>query len=181
MNGVIIRRATTADAAAYGALRTVLDQEGPYVMLAPEERDWTLAAWEQELTDLAPRGIMFTAVDGADVVGFVRAQGQLYNPFYEVTVAIGVGKAYQRQGLGARLMQTLEDWARAAGVHRFRLNVAVDNEPALALYNKFGFEVDGYIEGAPRLGKAPQDLFVMIKWLVDEDAFMQSLMKKARD
>lgn len=54
-------------------------------------------------------------------------------------MTIGVGRAYQRQGIAAALLAALIDRARAQGARRMLLEVRVDNDPALALYERFGF------------------------------------------
>ena len=60
-------------------------------------------------------------------------------------MTIGVGKAYQRQGIAAALLQALVDEAKRQGASRMLLEVRVDNDPALALYQRFGFEgIDAY-------------------------------------
>jgi putative acetyltransferase len=46
--------------------------------------------------------------------------------------------------VGSALMAAMCDYAdNWAGVLRLELNVYVDNEPAIALYRKFGFEIEG--------------------------------------
>lgn len=55
-------------------------------------------------------------------------------------MTIGVGKAYQRQGIAAELLGRLVGKAKRQGASRMLLEVRVDNEPALALYQRFGFE-----------------------------------------
>lgn len=54
-------------------------------------------------------------------------------------MTIGVAKAHQRQGIAAGLLAALIDRAREQGARRMLLEVRVDNEPALALYRRFGF------------------------------------------
>ena len=55
------------------------------------------------------------------------------------SVTIGVGRPYQRQGIAAALLETLIVSARRQGAKRMLLEVRVDNVPALALYERFGF------------------------------------------
>ena len=54
-------------------------------------------------------------------------------------IAVGVGRPYQRQGIAAALLETLIVSARRQGAKRMLLEVRVDNVPALALYERFGF------------------------------------------
>ena len=44
----------------------------------------------------------------------------------------------RRGGIGSRLMEKLLDWGRAAGSEQCDLNV-LSNNPAMSLYEKFGF------------------------------------------
>ena len=54
-------------------------------------------------------------------------------------MTIGVAKKYQRKGLAAELLSTMIKTAEKIGAKRMLLEVRVDNVPALALYNRFGF------------------------------------------
>lgn len=54
-------------------------------------------------------------------------------------MTIGVAGSHQRRGIAARLLATLVDEAKKQGAARMLLEVRVDNDPALALYRRFGF------------------------------------------
>jgi RimJ/RimL family protein N-acetyltransferase len=58
-------------------------------------------------------------------------------------VALGA----RRQGVGWALLEAAADWARSAGVRKLELHVFPWNEAAIALYEKFGFEREGYRKG----------------------------------
>ena len=77
------------------------------------------------------------AVEQAVVRGYA---GFWYDGEDAELMTIGVGKAYQRQGIAAALLQALVDEAKRQGASRMLLEVRVDNDPALALYHRFGFE-----------------------------------------
>ncbi len=57
---------------------------------------------------------------------------------------IAVHEDWHRRGVGSALMaamlDTAENWL---GISRISLNVFTDNEPAIALYRKFRFEIEG--------------------------------------
>lgn len=57
-------------------------------------------------------------------------------------------KAYSGQGLGSYLMQKMESWARANKMHRMGAQVRTKNVAAMALYLKYGFEVEGVARDA---------------------------------
>lgn len=58
-------------------------------------------------------------------------------------VAISVGKPYWNQGVGRRAMETLIQFAKNCGLEVLQLEVRADNAPAIALYEKVGFEKMG--------------------------------------
>lgn len=53
---------------------------------------------------------------------------------------IAVAPTAQGSGLGSRLLEHLLDIAADAGCHQLMLEVRSDNAPAIALYDRFGFE-----------------------------------------
>lgn len=60
------------------------------------------------------------------------------------SIGMGVAVAWQGRGVGTRLlaelMEVADNWM---GLRRVELTVYTDNAPAIALYRKFGFEVEG--------------------------------------
>jgi len=59
-------------------------------------------------------------------------------------VGMAVHDAYQRKGVGSALMTAAIDLAdNWMQIKRLELEVYTDNTPALALYKKFGFEIEG--------------------------------------
>ena len=53
---------------------------------------------------------------------------------------MGVLQAWVGRGIGRSLLEALEGWARSNGLHRLELMVNYNNERAIRLYEKFGFE-----------------------------------------
>ncbi len=59
-------------------------------------------------------------------------------------IGMGVHDDYQGQGIGSALLAAALDLAdNWLGLERLELTVFVDNAPAIALYKKFGFEIEG--------------------------------------
>jgi RimJ/RimL family protein N-acetyltransferase len=54
-----------------------------------------------------------------------------------------VAKDARRAGVGRALLEAAVDWARASGVRKLELHVFPRNEPAIRLYERFGFEREG--------------------------------------
>ncbi|MBI1278393.1 MAG: GNAT family N-acetyltransferase [Anaerolineaceae bacterium] len=98
------------------------------------------AAWENHHdTDFAPvlsRSLVYVcAYDGDILVGFVNVawDGGIHAFLLDTTVHL----AYQRQGIGVRLVQDAASAARTKGIHWLH----VDYEPHLhSFYNQCGFQ-----------------------------------------
>ena len=55
-----------------------------------------------------------------------------------------VAQSYRRRGVGRALLEAAVDWARSHEVSKLELHVFPHNEGAIALYDQFGFEREGY-------------------------------------
>jgi putative acetyltransferase len=55
-----------------------------------------------------------------------------------------VSKPHRRQGLGWALLEEAVAWAQASAVEKLELHVFPHNEPAIRLYERFGFEREGF-------------------------------------
>lgn len=95
---------------------------------------------ESEIAELLtdPGSLAFVATsDGAKrLVGYIL--GRVAGEDSEV-LWIGVDAPWRRNGIGGLLIGGFERTARNVGTKRVIFEVAVDNEPALALYRKAGY------------------------------------------
>jgi ribosomal protein S18 acetylase RimI-like enzyme len=67
--------------------------------------------------------------------------------------ALGTATEFRRRGVGRALLAAVEDRAGGLGLGRVSLETEVDNAPARALYESFGFvpgEVGRQLRGLPR-------------------------------
>ncbi len=56
---------------------------------------------------------------------------------------------YRRQGIGSALMRQAEDWARARGDRQIGLQVFQNNQPAVSLYHKLGYQTQSLLMAKP--------------------------------
>ena len=93
-----------------------------------------------------PASTAFVAVVGQPraAVGFVL--GQIAADEAEI-ITMGVAKAYQRKGLGRRLVEGLMRAVKRSEGRRLHLEVAADNAAALGLYRSLGFKEQGRRKG----------------------------------
>jgi len=76
-------------------------------------------------------------------------------------LGIAVVAGFRGRGIGAALMRVTLERARLIGLTRIELSVREDNRPAAALYEKFGFVVEGKQRKAILLDGAYENLIGM--------------------
>jgi RimJ/RimL family protein N-acetyltransferase len=114
------------------------------------------------------RGIVLLALSGAGaIVGYLSAfAGHFTRSRGNVFIAVvGLRESYRGQGVGTRLFEAVEAWARERRAWRLELRVSSLNERGQALYGKRGFQVEGRIRGGVFRRGAWTDDFWMGKLL----------------
>jgi RimJ/RimL family protein N-acetyltransferase len=76
-------------------------------------------------------------------------------------VGLMVAQDARRQGVGTALLEAAVEWGREAGVRKLELHVFPWNEAAIALYDAFGFEREGYRKRHYRRGSEFVDAILM--------------------
>lgn len=144
----IIRRATVEDAAAFA--RCMGDARVfPSLMQLPYADE---GLWRQRLADITAPGkpdLLFVAEredeGGKSVVGSAGLHPLSALPRQRHVAMLGISVLPEawRQGIGSALMQAIVDCAdRWMQFRRLHLDVYTDNAAAIALYRRFGFEVE---------------------------------------
>lgn len=110
---------------------------GEVGLLTAEDLDGHVASWDLQLgqSQVVRRGGRAVAVG---CLGVRRPDGWL--------AFIGVIPECRGQGWGRVVCQRLIERGRKLGLRRLRLEVLQDNEPALALYRRLGFETRAGLE-----------------------------------
>jgi putative acetyltransferase len=102
--------------------------------------------WRKRLAEPAEGHYVFAACVGEEIVGNAGLHPVAPTPrrAHALMLGLAVPSAWQGKGVGKALMGTLVDFAdRWLPVTRLELTVFTDNERAIALYRRFGFEVEG--------------------------------------
>ena len=77
------------------------------------------------------------------------------------TLGIGLLPSARNQGIGAKLLQKTIETAWTKGLTRIELTVRTDNTRAKALYERFGFEVEGLLRRSFRVDGEYSDSYAM--------------------
>lgn len=133
MSEVHVRPSQDDDRLALALLFAALAEERNGIASEPPiDIEKRAASWRLE-------GDFVAEVDGV-IVGQIHVDGGRHG-FGEI--GMGVGRHWRGRGVGSALMAAAIDWARAEGLHKLSLSVFAHNEPAIALYRKFGFVEEG--------------------------------------
>ena len=142
---ITVRRTTTKDAAA---IARIMADPGVYAGLMqlpfPNEELWA-ARLAESLAPGKPDLLLSAELHG-EVVGSsgLHPVGAALRRRHAMMLGISVAREVQGRGVGSALMAAMCDYAdNWAGVLRLELTVYADNAPAIALYRKFGFEIEG--------------------------------------
>jgi L-phenylalanine/L-methionine N-acetyltransferase len=167
-DNIVLRAAEPADAAEMSAL---MGSPGVFegTLQMP---DAAVASRLERLGKTDATGVQLVAVDLDTPSGAPRiaAHAGLFTPHASLRrmhargLGITVGKDFQGQGLGDRLMHRLLDWAdNWAGVLRVELTVFTDNTRAIALYQRHGFVQEGVLRAYGLRGGEYIDAFSMAR------------------
>jgi len=86
----------------------------------------------------------FVAVDGERVVGWCDVVPKSQETLrHSGTLGMGVAATHRGIGVGTALLRATLEGAFARGLSRIELVVRADNEPAIALYHRQCFELEG--------------------------------------
>lgn len=142
-----VRNAVASDARA---LRDVMQRthgETDYLLSYPDEQsvDDEQEARSLVETERSDNEVELVAVVDGKIVGSagVAAVGGRRKVLHRARFGISVLKDYWGLGIGRVLMEASIDCARRAGYTQLELEVVADNERALSLYRRVGFEEYG--------------------------------------
>ena len=138
---ITIRRAEPED---YEGMWRTFSEPGAYsgTLQAPHP---SREAWKKRLAERSERDVLLVACVDGEIVGNA---GLHHHPnprrAHSMDIGMAVRDDFAGRGVGSALMRELVSLADGwLNVFRLELTVYVDNPRAIALYRKFGFEVEG--------------------------------------
>ena len=167
-SATVVRHADARDAAALIELVNALAWEAALLFVLPIDPATGVPSVLQYLDGMALSGnsAVLVAQRSGELVGLATGNGGVH-PAKRGVVEIGIGvrAAHHGTGVGKALLNALEQWARSTGLHRLQLPVVISNEPALALYRRLGFTVEGVLRASVVVEGRKLDQFMMAKLL----------------
>jgi RimJ/RimL family protein N-acetyltransferase len=159
-----IRRADPGDAEALVALGRAVGAEPEGWLIT--DGGWRTATEERRYLKALrryPDAAVYVAVtdEGEIVARLSLARDPHPASSHVADLGLMVATGYRRLGIGRALLAQAEAWARSAGVTKLELHVFPHNEPAIALYEAFGFEREGYRRAHYRRSSGYVDAILM--------------------
>jgi ribosomal protein S18 acetylase RimI-like enzyme len=166
-----VREATLSDTEWYlDLVRSLVTESDSQIPLRQDELFRTPQQQAELFAEASERGDLFliAEMEGLRVgeVNLLRGSREAFK--HSAVLGISVAREWRNKGIGSALMQHAIEWAKTKGtLRRIELYVLKTNAPAIRLYERFGFMIEGTRIGAVRIG----DLFV-------DDLLMAYLIQK---
>ena len=161
---IVIRPAEPGDAHALVQLASEVGGEEGAWLLSTES--WRSVGEERRYLRAVrrhPDAAVFVAEDaGGRIVARLSLARDIHPASRHVAdLGLMVATGHRRQGLGRALLEQAAAWARSVGIRKLELHVFPWNAPAIALYESFGFEREGYRKRHYRRGQEYVDAILM--------------------
>ena len=104
------------------------------------EDPWSYEAFHNEIVDNSDRTLYLVASEGDRIIGYMGVW-KILNEGHITNVA--VDPEYRRRHIGEALIRRITEETLRDGISSWTLEVRVDNEPAIRLYEKMGFRREG--------------------------------------
>jgi putative acetyltransferase len=138
---IVVRRAEPGD---YEAVCRLFENEGAYsgtLQLPFPSRE----TWRKRTAETPEGDYMLVACVDGEIVGHAGLHASKSpRRTHAMSLGLAVADPWHRRGVGTALVKAMvglaDDWMN---VIRLELTVFADNAAALALYRKFGFEIEG--------------------------------------
>ena len=160
---MIIRRAEPGDAQGLADLGDAVGSEPEGWLVTTN--GWRSPADERRYIRAIrryPHAAVFVAEDEGAIVGRLSiARDQHPASRHVADLGLIVAATHRRRGIGTALLNAAVEWARASDVLKLELHVFPWNEGAIVLYERFGFEREGYRHAHYRRGEEYVDAILM--------------------
>ena len=90
--------------------------------------------------------IALVAKINQDVIGFIIAQVEIDEREFGHIITLNVAPNYRHKNIGTKMLLEMESLFKQRGISECRLEVREDNNAAIKLYHKLGYQIAGKLE-----------------------------------
>jgi RimJ/RimL family protein N-acetyltransferase len=165
---LIIRQAVEKDAQSFAELIHKVESTTNNMLFEPGERKINPENQQKMIQAFSgeDNSTIFLCETSSHLVGYLIAKGGFAKRNrHSAYLVIGILEEFRGQGIGSKLFEELDTWARKQHIHRLELTVIANNQHALALYQKMGFEIEGTKRHSLKINDEFVDEYYMSKLL----------------
>jgi len=163
MSAFAVREAVPADAPGLVALAQAVGAEPEGWLIADES--WRGVSDERRYLKAIrrhPHAAVFVVENEGEIVGRLSvARDPHPASFHVADLGLMVAAGHRRRGIGRALLDRAVEWAAESRVSKLELHVFPHNEPAIALYESFGFVREGFRKAHYRRSAGYVDAILM--------------------
>lgn len=161
-----ITQFTYKHANIFSKLRIATDRESDHVLANKNERTENALHVIVRLLISQRRIVTFLAFDGKEAIGYVSLVFPKYTKLKgNAYLTIAIREKYRGKGVGTKLMDKAEQYAKEKGIRRIELEVFGKNKNAIAMYEKRGYLTEGAKKDAVDGAEGFDDIIFMAKKL----------------
>ncbi len=164
---VVIRQVKREDAEQIVQLFRRTEKESPYLTREPEEVRINTDTVDRMILDALedPKRLLLVARLNQYIIGRCSVSCLQNRARYRhrATMHIEILQAYWNMGIGTAMLDVALGWAVEHGYEQVQVTVNADDAPAIALFEKFGFQTAGRLPKACKYADATYaDLVIML-------------------
>lgn len=163
---VHIRIATPRDAQTYdNYMKDIFEERLPTLIPSRHSSPPQLSEVEEFISqhDGTAKSVLYLAFENSKIAGMAHLTSiERKELDHTVTLGLNVKKALRGKSIGSALLRHLMDWAKENPViERIELEVLANNQQAIHMYEKVGFEREGVKRSAVKKGSEYIDIIIM--------------------
>lgn len=165
--GITVREVRESDLARYRDLRLEALKTAPLAFGADYQESLALpgSAWLERIRQNVNNhfAALFVAEQNGALIGMtgVRRDYGVKSQHNATIWGVYVRSNARGSGLAGMLLTEAMLWAQQIGISRLELKVGTNNQPALALYTKAGFQIAGTLRGRLQIADQLIDEYIL--------------------
>lgn len=138
--------------------------------LVCKDREQPLSKLKEKIVSAlnSPSEIYLCVFDEGKIIGQLHLKAlSPAHPWIKHIAEFGmmVSADYWGQGIGSKLLEVMENFAKKIGISKIEAKVRIANERGLSLYKKSGYEIEGIRKKAAFINDQFEDEFFIAKFL----------------